>query len=175
MRAALLQARGCWVVPKDALGSLGIEPSQGSGVRSAPISQHLSPSPPLNSPSPSGKWEDSLLAGRRGRGGAQRAGLRKAPGTREPASPRSGRGRCEDPPSRGAARPARRPQGPPRLHAAVRGSVARAAPAAGGREQGAEGRAAGSREDGARGGPGRTRPAGRRALPLPRGPEREPP
>lgn len=82
------QAHGCWMVSKEALASLGMKLSQGSCARRrAPISGHLGPYKLLNSPSPSGKWEDSLPPRRRGWGGGQRSGPRKAPSTREPASP----------------------------------------------------------------------------------------
>ena len=68
MREPLLPGPQMLVVPKEASRSLGIELSQGSSARSAPISEDLSSPISVNSPSPSGKWEDSLPPGPLGAG-----------------------------------------------------------------------------------------------------------
>lgn len=157
------QARGCWVVPKEALGLLGMELSQGSGVRSAPISASQSfYAPELGFPI----WQVGRLLASRTPGVGRRAESRAAESAQDTRAGISAEWAPapQGPPSRCAARPPRRPQGPPRLHAAVRGSVARRTRAASGRERGAEraglrgagstGRA-GARD--ARGGPGGAR------------------
>lgn len=188
------QARPGWVVPNGALGSLGLEQSQGSPARSAPVSGHPSPSKSLNSPSPSGKWEGSLPPGRGGRGGALSAGLlqRKARGGARghPRRRGGGVGAGSLGPYPGAEHALPRAlrirgadQARPACTRPSAARVARVARAASGGASGAAGRA-GGRPGGRAAGAGRTPRAGARdarggpcgalPLPLPRGPEREP-
>lgn len=186
------QARGCWVVPTEALGSLGMELSQGSSLPSQSVLVLLFPRPRLPHPA-SGKTPCSTTPGWVGGLGE---GVRKSRRSRVRASPQGRAGtlrprrQCSRdprpvpsaplPPSPGAQRsaplpPTRRLLGPgrpkrsrlaPPPRAALRRSASRAAQAAGGGAR----RAARSRGWRARGARGlRTHAAGRaaRASPSP--------
>lgn len=183
VRAPLLPGPRMLVVPKEAPGSLGIELSQGSSARSAPISEHPGSPISLNSPSPSGKWEGSLPPGPLGAGlggVGKRAGLLKQLHASEWLSPRgsswlsraAARARPGSPARCGACPPraiwAPGGPGPPRLRA--RPSAARCPELLRSRAEGLAGRRAGRRGAEGRGqrwGRGRTRPVGRRALSPP--------
>lgn len=176
------QARGCRAVPKEALGSRGMAPSQGVSGAKCSISQgHLGPS---KSPNCLPLWQVGSLpvSGPAGRGEGRRpAARRRAPTAREPASRPPGLARV-----RSAAE--RTPPGPPSPRPGFRSApsapaASRARPACtrpswargprgawkAGAERSEGPRAARRGSGGARGarGPGRTRLARRRAPPLP--------
>lgn len=74
------QARGCWVVPTEALGSLGMELSQGSSLPSQSVLVLLFPRPRLPHPA-SGKtpcFHDTGMGRRAGRGSSEIAALQSA-------------------------------------------------------------------------------------------------